>query len=261
MLSSKQIQLGLPVHLDGLALPTGAKELTLNWVAAGKFLMGESPHLPGSEFRDDPFEVKITRGYWLGRFPVTQAQWIAAGYENPSKFAYDFNCPVETITWSETVMYCDWLNHQMTGHLPPNYKFRPPTEAEWEYACRAGTATRFNLGPSESDLSRAGWYFSNSGGRSHPVGEKEPNAWGFYDCHGNVWEWCWDPAVDYPAEPMTDWNGGRHDENNLRINRGGSWGTSVDDGTLCSAGRGYSLSSSRSPAFGMRLALSVVVCD
>ena len=138
---------------------------------------------------------------------------------NPSYFK-GFNLPCENISWNYCQNFIKILNEDGS-------KFRLPSESEWEYCCRAGTTTRFYTGNSESDLSRAGWYNGNSGNKTHPVGQKQPNAWGLYDMHGNVWEWCEDDYHD-------DYNGAPTDGSALidnprgsrRVLRGGSWSRS-----------------------------------
>jgi formylglycine-generating enzyme required for sulfatase activity len=106
--------------------------------------------------------------------------------------------PVVCVSWNDAVKYCEWLSGK-TGTV-----FRLPTEAEWEYACRAGTGTRYYTGDNENDLGRAGWYNGNSGKTTHPVGQKEANRWGLYDMHGNVWEWCNDWYGSYPSGSQTN---------------------------------------------------------
>ena len=118
---------------------------------------------------------------------VTQGQWKTVMGENPSNF-YDCgnDCPVENVSWEDAQIFINVLNQTGTG------TYRLPTEAEWEYACRAGTTTRYYTGDLETDLDRAGWYHTNTGSKPHSVGGKEPNAFGLYDMHGNVLEWCED---------------------------------------------------------------------
>jgi len=135
--------------------------------------------------------------------------------KNPSNFNGNDNCPVESVSWHDTQEFITKLNQK------DDKIYRLPTEAEWEYACRAGTSTIYYTGNSVDDLDRAGWYSGNSGNKTHPVGEKETNAWGLYDMHGNVWEWCQDWYGDYPSGSVTDPIG--LPKGSFRVIRGGSW--------------------------------------
>ena len=137
---------------------------------------------------------------------------------NPSHFKGATN-PVERVSWNDSQ---DFLN-KLNGQSGKRHRFTLPTEAEWEYACRAGSTTRYYFGDDESQLVEYAWRSMNSEGKSHPVGQKKPNAWGLYDMHGNVWEWCADwydhnyyakSPTDDPVGPST----GSH-----RVFRGGSW--------------------------------------
>jgi formylglycine-generating enzyme required for sulfatase activity len=134
---------------------------------------------------------------------VTQAQWRALMGNNPSQFKGN-DLPVEMISWEEAGSFCKKLTDRAkaAGTLPAGSEYRLPTEAEWEYACRAGSATAYSFGDSEAALGEYAWHQRNSGKTTHPVGEKKPNAWGLYDMHGNVWEWCWDWYGDYPADKV-----------------------------------------------------------
>jgi len=146
--------------------------------------------------------------------PVTQAQYQAIMGKNPSHFKGPDN-PVECVSYDDAAAFCEALSKRGQG------KFRLPTEAEWEYACRAGSATRYCFGDSEEQLDEYAWYNKNSDGQSHPVGQKKPNAWGLYDMHGNVWEWCSDWYGDYSPEGQENPKGppvGSH-----RVLRGGCW--------------------------------------
>ena len=156
------------------------------------------------------------------------------------------------VSWEDAQAYADWLNKK-TGK-----EFRLPSEAEWEYACRAGTRTRFYTGDSDKDLDRAGWYWDNSGGQTHPVGEKAPNAWGLYDMHGNVYEWVeddWHGSYDGAPDDGSAWVD--NPRGSARVMRGGSW----DFGALgCrSAGRGISAPGGRDVDVGFRLSRSVAL--
>jgi formylglycine-generating enzyme required for sulfatase activity len=145
--------------------------------------------------------VTISSAYYLQTTEVTQGQWKKVMGSNPSKFKNcGDDCPVEQVSWSDVQVFIRKLNSQEGTD-----KYRLPTEAEWEYACRAGTTTAYSFGDNESDLGDYGWYHGNSGNRTHPVGQKRPNPWGLYDVHGNVWEWT------------------QTEEGSRRVFRGGSW--------------------------------------
>jgi eukaryotic-like serine/threonine-protein kinase len=162
-------------------------------------------------------EIRLN-GFKMGKYAVTQAQYKAVMGENPSYFKGNLQCPVENVTWYQAVEFCQKLSQQ-TGQ-----SIRLPSETEWEYACRAGTTTEYYFGNNENDLERYGWYNKNSGHVTHPVGQKQPNAWGLYDMHGNVWEWCADKWTDNVRELPKDGKpflGGSSNDNSLR---GGSWG-------------------------------------
>lgn len=138
-----------------------------------------------------PVTVEIPgRRYAFGKYEVTQREYNAVMGKNPSRFKGK-NLPVECVSWGEAVEFCEKLTEQerAAGRISKEQKYRLPTEEEWEHACCAGTTTDYYTGDSEADLARAGWYCGNSGGRTHPVGQKEPNAFGLYDMHGNVQEW------------------------------------------------------------------------
>lgn len=135
--------------------------------------------------------VQIQREFYLGATEVTQKQWKAVMRANPSRFKGD-DLPVENVSWDDVIEFCKKLSQKEAK------KYRLPTEAEWEYACRAGTEMRFSTGDDEEELKKAGWFNGNSDKKTHPVGQKAPNAWGLYDMHGNVMEWCRDVYKDYP---------------------------------------------------------------
>lgn len=159
-----------------------------------------------------PVTVKIPgKPYAFGKYEVTQAQYASVMGKNPSHFKGK-SLPVECVSWDEAVEFCEKLTEQerMLGRISATQRYRLPTSKEWEHACRAGTTTSYYTGDSKEDLARAGWYEGNSGGRTHPVGQKEPNAFGLYDMHGNVWEWT------STEETRWDWV-------LTRLIRGGAW--------------------------------------
>ena len=166
---------------------------------------------------------------WLGRYPVTQEQYEAIIGSNPSNFK-GRRRPVEQVNWEEAQAFCRKLQEKFGG------SFGLPREAIWEKACRAGTSTSYNNGTdNDSGLSQVAWYSGNSGSETHEVGGKRPNAWGFYDMHGNVWEWC------------EEW----YSSGSSRVIRGGSWGSSSDSCT--SSCRSYSSPGYRSYDLGFRV--------
>ena len=198
--------------------------LTMVKIKAGAFMMGSPKGEFGRDYNEKQHWVTLTQDYWLGKYEVTQAQWKAVMGDNPSRFEGD-NLPVERVSWDDAKTFCNKLNARYAGKLPAGYKFDLPTEAQWEYACRAGTTTALNNGTnlkSEygcSNLNEVAWYYKNSE-KTHPVGQKQPNAWGLYDMHGNVYEWCRDWRGDYVGDardPVGPTSG------SYRVFRGGSW--------------------------------------
>lgn len=242
--------LGLP-NLSGAADKTFTNSLGMEFVLipAGSFTMGADKNFERAE--DDetpPHRVTISRPFYLGKYEVTQAQWVAVMGSNPSKFKGRSH-PVEQVSWDDAQAFVQRLN-QKEGHD----RYRLPTEAEWEYAARAGTTSTYHFGDDASQLGRYAWYDKNSGETTHPVGQKEPNAWGLYDMHGNVWEWVqdWYGENYYRNSPSTDPRG--PSSGSYRVDRGGSWG---DDAAYCRAAYRSSLSpANRYGSLGVRLALS-----
>lgn len=201
------------------------------WISPGEFMMGSND---GYRMEKPVHKVKITKGFWMGKYPVTQEQYeqvmlsgaksASGGGTNPSQFSGSDN-PVEMVSWYDCQEFIQKLNGMVDGKwLMVNGEFRLATEAEWEYACRAGTTTNYYTGNSELDLGRAAWYDGNSGRKTHSVGLKEPNKFGLYDMHGNVIEWCqdWFDKDYYKNSPGTDPTG--PNSGHGRVVRGGSWG-------------------------------------
>jgi formylglycine-generating enzyme required for sulfatase activity len=180
-------------------------------------------------------EVRITRPFYLGVYEVTQGQYQAVMGQNPSYYKGSGDLPVEQVSWLDAVKFCNTLSereglrlfYQVDGDnvRVPDWRgtgYRLSTEAEWEYACRAGSTTRYSFGDGEARLGDFAWFPGNSGNKTHPVGQKRPNAFGLYDMHGNVWEWCWDRyAADYyKRSPVDDPRGA--EVASAWVNRGGS---------------------------------------
>ncbi len=219
-------------------------------VKAGKFTMG-SPYSESGR-RDDEIEhtVTLTRPFWLGRTPVTQGQYQRLMGTNPSRFKDQSpDLPVETVSWDEAMDFGRILTERerAAGRLPAGYRYTLPTEAQREYACRAGTTGRY-----AGDLNAIAWYSGNSDEKPQPVAAKQPNAWGFYDLQGNIWEWCRDWYGNYPSEPVTDPTGPAN--GSQRVYRGGAWFHSAD---LCRSAYRYRIEPSyRGSLLGFRLALT-----
>lgn len=198
----------------------GGVEYRMRWIAEGRFLMG-SP--AGEADRDDDegpqHEVTIARTFWLGEAPVTQALWEAVMGENPSHFKGS-DRPVERVSWEDCQRLCARLDEMI-----PGLGARLPSEAEWEYACRAGTAATTYAGEGKTALDAIAWRSGNSNRQTHPVRQKQSNAWGLHDMLGNVAEWCRDRMRKYSSEPVVDPIGVI--VSNHRICRGGSWDSVV----------------------------------
>ncbi len=180
----------------------GGVALKMAWIPPGRFLMGSPATENGRLESELEHTVELTRGYWLGRYPVVQEEWKAVMGNDPSYHEGE-RLPVEQVSWEDSMAFCLRLTAiaREAGVMEQGWEFRLPTEAEWEYACRGekGRGKAFNSGsdcalPEGEDpaLVRLGWFDGNSEGRTHSVGQKAPNDWGLYDMHGNVWEWCLD---------------------------------------------------------------------
>jgi formylglycine-generating enzyme required for sulfatase activity len=221
--------------------------MKLKSIAAGEFEMGsidydnEKPRHP----------VRISRPFYLGVYPVTQREYLRISRKNPSHFSGNDQLPVENVSWFDAVTFCNSLSQQ-EGLKPfyiihgqsvtvPDWNrpgYRLPTEAEWEYACRAHSNTRFPFGDNKSELEQYAWHAANSSGQTHAVGEKRPNAFGIHDMLGNVWEWCWDGYVSTyygqspPADPRGPDGGARW------VIRGGGWHYDARYARSATRGRG-----------------------
>ena len=236
---------------------TNSIGMKLVLIPKGTFMMGSPESEQGHNENENQHEVTISKDYYLGVYEVTQAQYEKVIGKNPSHFQgaivgnENAALPVENVSWYEAVEFCKKLSD-----LPEEKKagrvYRLPTEAQWEYACRAGSKTAYSFDDEEGLLPEYGWFSRNSSRRTHTVGLLEPNAWGLYDMHGNVWEWCSDWHEEYPKGAVSDPSGPKEGSN--RVRRGGSWFSGAAD--CRSANRNGFDPSFRSINRGFRVALS-----
>ena len=246
--------LSKPVEEFDWTVPLSAGTcLEMIWCDHGTFTMG-SPSLEDKrESDEDQHEVTLTKGFWLGKYQVTQAQWYAVLGTDPSYFKGSQR-PVEQVSYNDALTFCRRLTEKerAEGRLSDQYEYRLPTEAQWEYACRAGTKTALNNG-TESNFSEVAWYNSNAGGVTHIVGQRKPNAWGFYDMPGNVWEWCldWYNENYYRISPKED--PVESSTGSARAMRGGSF--DFPDHCCRSADRGWCIPTDKKSHIGFRIAL------
>ncbi|MEO2016016.1 MAG: formylglycine-generating enzyme family protein [Fuerstiella sp.] len=187
-------------------------------IPAGEFQMGSPASEADRKSDETQHQVKITKPFYLGVYEVTQQQYEQVMSSKPSEFKGPQN-PVEKVSWNDAVEFCRKLS-SLPEEKAAGFVYRLPTEAEWEYSCRAGTQTAYSFGDSESELGDYAWY-GKFGGTTHPVGGKKPNPWGLYDMHGNVGEWCQDWRGMYPSGPVTDPTGASSGQS--RVVRGGGW--------------------------------------
>jgi formylglycine-generating enzyme required for sulfatase activity len=236
---------------------TNSIGMKLVLIPKGTFMMGSPESEEGRKENETQHEVTIGKVYYLGVYEVTQAQYEKVMGKNPSYFQgavvgnENADLPVEMVSWDDAVEFCKKLS-ELPDEKKAGRVYRLPTEAEWEYACRAGSKTAYSFDDEEGLLPEYGWFNRNSSRRTHTVGLLEPNAWGLYDMHGNVWEWCSDMHGEYPKGAVSDQTGPK--EGSDRVDRGGSWD---DEAANCrSAGRDWIDPSSRGNGLGFRLALS-----
>ena len=225
--------------------------MKLAWIPPGEFLMGSPNDFPF--LRDYPNElpqhrVEISKGFFMGTTPVTQGQYKAVIDSNPSRFKGN-DLPVDSVSWDDAVEFCSKLSEK------EGKTYRLPTEAQWEYGCRAGTTERFYFADDSADLSYYAWYYRNSNNTTHPVSQKKPNAFGLYDMHGNVSEWCadWYDEHFYSKSPESDPRGPKSGK--YRVLRGGSW--CIFPRFCRSAFRGGNTPSHRAIVYGFRVVLDL----
>jgi formylglycine-generating enzyme required for sulfatase activity len=206
----------LTLNLEPLLGEKGTK-MKFVLIPAGEFIMGSGSGEAGRQTDEGPVhKVKISKPFYMGVYEVTQKQYVAIMGDNPSQFAGSNN-PVEQVIWNDAIKFCKKMS-TITKNI-----ITLPTEAQWEYACRAGISTAYCFGDESSLLSDYAWYKDNSRGKTHPVGQKKPNAFGLYDMHGNVWEWCQD-WYDKNYYKKCSYLDPENTQNaSYRILRGGSW--------------------------------------
>jgi serine/threonine-protein kinase len=263
--------LGVPLEI------TNSMGMKLVLIPPGEFMMGSPKELIEEELGTHsegwytkylPSEgprhrVRITRAFWLGAYDVTQEEYEWVMGANPSEFSASGNGkdkvagrdtkhhPVEMVSWEDTTEFCVRLS-DLREEKAAGRRYRLPTEAQWEYACRAGTTTRWYCGDDEAALDECAWYHKNSGDMTQPVGQKRPNGWGLYDMHGNVWQWCadWHGADYYAKSPADDPSG--PPEGSHHANRGGSW---RHPPWQCRSAIRHDLPGSRHGSLGFRVSL------
>ena len=242
------------VRLERVSAGVSGKRLTnslgmeFEAIPAGSFTMGSPSSEKGRDRDERRHRVRLSRGFYMQTTEVTQGQWRAVMGNNPSGFkSCGDDCPVEHVSWRDVQKFISELNRREGGK-----KYRLPTEAEWEYAARAGGGRAYSYGGDKGQFAKYAWFIDNSGGRPHPVARKKANAWGLYDMHGNVWEWCQDWYGGYPSKSVTNPRGPKTGSG--RVNRGGSWSSSADG--CRSANRFKSHPGRRYGSLGFRLARS-----
>lgn len=238
-----------PLPITPAPTPGVTSNMTTTWtnqngiqfvlIRPGSFMMGSATGKPDES---PVHRVTISQPFYMGKYEVTQAQWEAVMDSNPSSFPQcGGKCPVEHVSWDDAQKFIDRLNsgsHAVT--------YRLPTEAEWEFACRAGTAGDYAV-----DIEEIGWYSKNSKARTHAVGGQRTNAWGLADMHGNVWEWCQDSYHETYVGAPTNGNAWVSDEQDYRVQRGGSWDNILTG--LRSSNRGKNLPDFSNHSHGLRI--------
>jgi len=240
--------------------------MNMIWIEGGAFRMGSPESEVGRDKDEGPTHTVTLPGFWMGATEVAQAQYEALMGNNPS-FNKGENHPVECVSWENAMEFC----RKLSDAAGTTYTL--PSEAQWEYACRAGSSSRFCFGDSDRQLGDYAWHGENAGKQTHPVGKKKPNAWGLYDMHGNVWEWCLDLGGPYESdsthgakgaskggsEAVSKHGGGGGSEGGSKgssawtchLMRGGSW---LNDPRKCRSAYRVGLSPDTSVGVGFRVA-------
>ena len=245
--SRNEIQKGVAIEMELVEIP------------AGKFTMGSPEDEKDHQDNEAQVSVTLTKPFGLGKTEVTQGQWKSVMGSEPwngqGNVKADKDCPAKYVSWDDATKFCRKLTEieRKSGKLKADEEYRLPTEAEWEYACRAGTTTAYSFGDDEKQLGEYAWFDGNTGGEryAHKVGLKKPNPWGLHDMHGDVWEWC----SDWYGEKLsggTDPVGPKH--GSYRVFRGGGWWGSP--GRCRSASRSGFVPSDRHYGLGFRVARS-----
>jgi formylglycine-generating enzyme required for sulfatase activity len=230
---------------------------TLVWIPPGHFTMGSPKNEKGRDDDENQMPVTLSKGFWLGQHEVTQSEWERVMQTTPWRgndhVRRGDDYPAASVSWDDAIIFCAKLTEQerAAGRLPSDWQYGLPTEAQWEWACRAGTKSRFSFGDDDSDLAQYAWFDKNTWDAgekyAHRVGQKKANSYGLYDMHGNVWEWCRDwyaKKLSGGLDPLGPSHG------SARVYRGGSW----SNGGVSSAGRRGGAPDDRSSDLGFRVA-------
>ena len=237
IMAAEQLALGDPI--------VNSIGMVLIPIPSGTFRMGNPDSDPAANYYEKPEHLmQITRPFYLSAYEITQQQFERVTGKDPSEFKGATN-PVERVSWYEAVIFCDELSKR------EGVEYRLPTEAEWEYACRAGTTTAYSFGDDKSQLGKYAWFSDNSDNTTHPVGEKLANRWVLFDMHGNVWEWCQDWRGTYETKQMLIDPSGPA-SGSRRVLRGGAFNNLALE--VRAAYRYYNLPGYRNHLFGFRLA-------
>ena len=236
-----------PVEAESFSIPD--VNLDMLWCKPGTFMMGSPEDEKDRKDNETQHKVTLTKGFYLGKHEVTQAQWEKVMGLNPSHFK-GATLPVENVSWHDVMKFCEKLTQmeKAAGRLPEGWVYSLPTQAQWEFACRAGTTTAYSFGDT---VTKEQANFHQNVGKTTSVGTYPANAWGFHDMHGNVWEWCSDWYGAYPSVSVSDPVG--PSDGSSRVNRGGGWyglGRSMRSAARGGGTPGYRLSS-----LGFRLSL------